>query len=204
MAMRETILKNVIARFALVLLSTLFMLILGCKDKESYMNEIARKGITYSIDSFLNEAGAGNRERVELFLKAGMNVNAKGNNGYTALMFSSADDNFEVVKLLIEKGADVNAKDNNGYTALMFASAKENLAVATLLIKKGADVDAKNNKGETALMMASLRGNFNMAQLLIEKGADINAKNDKGKTALYYSFLDTRMSELLRKGGQKR
>jgi len=195
--------QNVPSCFAFLLLSTLFILSLGCKDKESYKNEITSKGIPYSTDSFLNEAGVGNKERIELFIKAGMNVNAKNNNGDTALMRASADDNFEVVKLLIEKGADVNAKDNDGYTVLMVASSKADLAVATLLIKKGADVNASNNAAETALMLASLNGNFDMAQLLIEKGADVNAKSNNGKTALKYSFLDTRMSELLRKAGAK-
>jgi len=196
-------LKNVPSCFALLLLSTLFILILGCKDRESYKNEITSKGIPYSTDSFLNEAGAGNKERIELFIKAGTDVNAKDNNGDTALMRASADDNFGVVKLLIEKGADANSKDNDGYTALMFASSKGDLAVATLLIKKGADVNASNNAGETALMLASLKGNFDMAQLLIKKGADVNAKSNNGKTALKYSFLDTRMLELLRKAGAK-
>ncbi len=85
----------------------------------------------------------------------------------------------------------------------MFVSSKGNLVVARLLIKKGADVNAKNNDGETALMLASLNGNFEAANLLIEKGADVNAKSNKGKTALEYSFLDTRMAELLRKAGAK-
>lgn len=142
--MRKAILKNVVSCFALLLISTAFMLILGCKDKESYIHEITSKGITYSIDSFLSEAGAGNKELIELFIKAGMNVNAKGNTGYTALMLASADDNFEAVKLLIENGADINVKDNDGHTALMFVSSKGDLAVAALLIKKGADINAKN------------------------------------------------------------
>ncbi len=203
MSIGTTILKNVLCRFALLILLTLFMLVLGCKDKESYKNEIMSRGIPYSTDSFLDEAGAGNRERIELFMKAGMNVNVKDNDGNTALMRASANDNFEVVRLLIKKGADVNAKDNDGYTALMAASSNKDLELATLLIKKGADVNGSNNAGETPLMLASLNGNFDMAQLLIKKGADVNAKSSKGNTALKYSFLDTRMSELLRKAGAK-
>ena len=203
MSIGTTILKNIPCRFALLLLSTLFMVILGCKDKEGYKNEITSKGIPYSTDSFLNEAGVGNKERIELFIKAGMNVNAKDNDGNTALMRASADDNFEVVTLLIEKGADVNANDNDGYTVLMFASSKGNLELATLLIKKGADVNASNNAGETPLMLASLSSDFDMAQLLIKKGADVSVKSNMGNTALKYSFLDTRLSELLRKAGAK-
>lgn len=197
-----TVLKSVF-RLALLLLSTLFMLILGCKNEESYKNEITSRGIPYSIDSFLNEAGAGNKERIELFMKAGMSVNAKDNDGHTALMRASAYDNFEMVKLLIEKGADVNAGDNDGYTVLMLATSKKDLELVKFLIKKGANVNASNNAGETPLMLASLSSDFEMAQLLIQKGADVNAKSRNGSTALKYSFLDTRMSELLRKAGAK-
>jgi ankyrin repeat protein len=201
--MGKLILKNTICCFVFLLLLTSFMLPLGCKDKQSYINEITRKGITYSIDSFLNEAGAGNKDRVELFIKAGMNVDARSNNGYTALMLASAYNNFEVVKLLIENRANANVKDNDGYTALMFASPKGYLEVATLLIESGADVNARNDAGETALMIASLNSNIRMAQLLIKDGADVNAKSNNGNTALKYAFLDTRMSDLLRKAGAR-
>lgn len=203
MSARKKILKNIIPLFAILLLMTSFVWISGCKNKENYKNEITSKGITYSIESFLNEAGAGNKERIELFIKAGMDVNAKGVDGNTALMQASVNDNFEVVKLLIDNGADVNAKGSEGFTALMVVSSKGNLVIARLLIKKGADVNVKNNDGETALMLASLNGNIEMAKLLIEKGADVNAKSNKDKTALRYSFLDTQMSELLRKAGAK-
>lgn len=197
------ILRNVPFRFAFFLASTLILLILGCKNKESYIKEITGKGIPYSIESFLNEAGAGNKERIELFLKAGMDINAKDNDGHTALMRALAYDNFEMVKLLIEKGADINARDNDGYTVLMLASSKKDIELSRFLIKKGADVNAANNAGETPLMLASLSSDFDTAQLLIKKGADVNAKSNKGNTALKYSFLDTRMTELLRKAGAR-
>lgn len=203
MSIGTPILKNIPCSFALLLLSALFTVIPGCKGKEGYKNEITSRGIPYSIDSFLNEAGAGNKERIELFIKAGMDVNAKDNDGNTALMRASAGDNFEMVRLLIKKGADLNARDNAGYTALIFASSKGDLELVTLLIKKGADVNASNNDGETPLMLASLKGDIAMAQLLIKNGADVNITSNKGNTALKYSFLDTRLSELLRKAGAK-
>ena len=48
-------------------------------------------------------------------------INAKNNDGETALMWASYNGHLEVVKLLVTLGADVNAKDKNGNTALMWA-----------------------------------------------------------------------------------
>jgi cytohesin len=201
---RKAIPVKIIGFFTSFILSALFALTPGCKDKEDYQKEISRRGMSYSADSFLAEAGAGNKELIELFLKAGMDVNAKGSDGNSALHMASAGDNFEVIELLVQKGADVNAQGKNAYTALMVVSSKGNLPAAKLFLKKGADVNARNSAGETALMLAALNGSAEMAELLIEHGADVNAGNDRGITVLGYSFLDSRMSELLREAGAKK
>jgi ankyrin repeat protein len=127
----------------------------------------------------------------------GADVNAKDNNGDTALMEASRKDvlmkahlegHLELVRLLLDKGADVNAKDNNGDTALMQASRKGHLDVVRALLDKGADVNAKNNNGDTALngasKMASRKSDLEVVRVLLDKGADVNAKNKNGDTAL--------------------
>src|SRR4030043_337340 len=117
-------------------------LIAGCENRESYKKEIEQKGITYSRESFLNEAKTGNEEIIKLFIKAGIDINAKDKNGITALGFASAHGNVELARLLIEKGADVNIKDNNGITALLYLALHNgDLDVARLLIEKGANVN---------------------------------------------------------------
>lgn len=204
MVLRKTILNKSIYCFALLLSLTFVALSVGCKSKESYRKELGRKGIPYSVESFLDRVGVGNKETIELFLKAGIDVNAKGNKGETALMLSAVNNNIEIVKLLIEKGANVNAKNDDGYTALMIASFKGYMDILKLLIEKGADMNAQNNNGETALMLASLNDKLDVVKMLIKKGADVNAKNNKGDTALKYAFLNTQIEELLRKAGAKK
>jgi ankyrin repeat protein len=154
----------------LLLLSSV-LTILGCKDKESYMKEMELKGIKYSRDSFMNEVQAGNKENVDLFIKAGINVNDRVDNGYTALMVASMKGHLDIAKLLIEKGADVNTKDNNGGTALMVASSEGHLDIANLLIEKGADVNTKSSKGITALRVALFYEKTQVANLLRKAGA---------------------------------
>jgi len=59
-------------------------------------------------DALIDASKKGDKEKVELLLKKGANVNAKDSTG-DVLMFASENGHKEVVKLLIEKGANVNA-----------------------------------------------------------------------------------------------
>jgi len=69
----------------------------------------------------INAAENGDVAKVKVLLAKGADVNAKANNGATALIMASQNGHLEVVKALLAKGADVNAKAN-GWTALRIAS----------------------------------------------------------------------------------
>lgn len=64
-------------------------------------------------------AGRKDSETVKALVAAGAEVNAKDEDGRTALMEAADRDNSESVKILISAGAEVNAKDKEGRTALM-------------------------------------------------------------------------------------
>ena len=122
-------------------------------------------------DTFLIAASRqGSLKIVKSLIGYGADVNAKNNDGRTALMLTS---NLEIAKLLIDSGADVNAKNNNGGTALTRAVYWDKLEVAKLLIDNGADVNAKDDEfGQTALTQAVNWDRLEIAKLLIDNGAD--------------------------------
>jgi ankyrin repeat protein len=75
---------------------------------------------------------------VEILLEKGADVNAKDQDGDTALIRASGEGHIDVVKLLLEQGADVNAKNNAGATALIWAFMQGHTEVAKLLKAHGA------------------------------------------------------------------
>ena len=140
----------------------------------------------------------GNNHFVQVLLKAGAKVNAKDQQGRTALMRAtqrrSDGPTLDTVRTLIEAGAEVNAKDNNGQTALMWAARQQDsVDIVHALLRAGAEVNAKDQEGRTALMIVAetpKRWNpigdklFDIVRALIEAGADVEAKDKDGRTAV--------------------
>lgn len=105
-------------------------------------------------------------------IKSGADVNAKNENGRTALMYAAWNNVTDVAKVLIDAGADVNAKGNAGETALMHAAARNAVDVAKALIAAKADVNARaEGGGVTALMVAKTFRAWNIVTLLKQYGA---------------------------------
>ena len=137
--------------------------------------------------------------KIEQCLKNGADIDAKDNDGETALMIAiphrrlDVDSSFDIeyskrylnrAKYLIDAGANVNAKDNFCRTALMLASIYEHLEIVKLLVANGANVNAKDNNGQSPLSFASESCNKEIVEFLIKNGADVNAKDNDGFTAL--------------------
>ncbi len=110
------------------------------------------------------------KEAVRLIL-AGADVNAKDENGKTALRIASSNGCKEIVQMLIKAGANVNAKDENGQTALIWSSLKGHKEIVQILIEAGTNINATDIFGRTALMYASQYGHKDIVQMLIEAGA---------------------------------
>lgn len=128
-----------------------------------------------------NAANQGHEPIVRLLLEKGVDIEATGYQGRTALHMTK---DREIARLLLEKGADISATDNKGQIALHIAADQGHVAMAELLIEKGADISATDNGGQTALQIAADQGRVAMAELLLEKGADISATDKQGRTAL--------------------
>ncbi|MFH1956992.1 MAG: ankyrin repeat domain-containing protein [bacterium] len=102
----------------------------------------------------------------KLLIENGVDVNARNNSGFTALIFAVAEKSLVVARLLIEAGANVNVKGDNGLTPLMVGALNQSYALVNLLLEKGADINLKNSEGKTVIKLAGEKGYDKIVALL--------------------------------------
>ncbi len=86
-------------------------------------------------------------------------LNAKNNQGDTALIFAVKNRKTDAAAALISAKANVNAKDKFGWTALMWAAYVEPGSVIEALVAAKADANARLGNGTTALILSALNNN---------------------------------------------
>ena len=157
-------------------------------------------GKTSSIHTHVRD---GDLAGVQAYLDAGVDINARDENGSTPLHWAALEGHKDIVELLINRGAEVNATSEiGGWTPLHMAASKNHIQVVSFLIKKGADEDAKAIIGGwTPLHWAASEDYDQIVKLLIDNGAKINVKDDLGDTPL--DFADIETSKLLISNGAK-
>jgi ankyrin repeat protein len=118
----------------------------------------------------------------------GVNVNATGADGSTAIMRAAANGDLELVRALIQAGANVKLKNQFGTSALTEGAIIGSAPIVEALLKAGADPNFKTPDGETPLMAAARSGKVDAAKALLDAGADVNAKETwGGQTALMWA-----------------
>jgi hypothetical protein len=141
--------------------------------------------------------------KMEILLKAGIDINIKNGSGDSALMRSipfkkpgsaflnTPEDIANIQKklftALIAHKADLNVKNNVQESALTMAISNHDVDLVEELLKAGADANIKSYNGEPALVDAlgviAYNGDARIFKALIKAGADPLLKDDKGKSA---------------------
>ncbi len=136
----------------------------------------------------LETVEAGDRASALKLLAAGSDVNARGPDGTTALMWAAYHGDVELVQRLLKAGADVEARNRYGASALSEAATIGSAQIIEALLQVGAAADTPNPEGETPLMVVARTGNVEAAGLLLNAGANVNAKEAwAAQTALIWA-----------------
>ena len=112
-------------------------------------------------------------------------VDAKGQDGYTALHYSCRDGHVDRVRTLVNHKANINARTDSGDTPLTLAARyKHENVVHALLSDSQCLVDAKDQDGYTALHYSCRYGHVDIVRTLVKHKANVNARTDNGDTPL--------------------
>ena len=145
----------------------------------------------YEMTPLIYASFSGNLPLAKFSIKSKADINAKDENGSTALIVATTNGNLEIIKYLSqERGLEVNAQDDIGLTALMYAAESGNLEIVKYLIdERRADFNIKeDNQGHDAFILAILYGHLEVVKYFVEeKRLDINAKDNEGWTAFMHA-----------------
>lgn len=133
-------------------------------------NDSRRHGRTNLLHRATKE---GNLIVVSELLKCGYrNIDAKNQDGQTAVHLASKFGNEEILTKLIENGANVNCRDTDGNTPLHYACRSPKMTIVRMLIDAKANIQARNNgTGCVPLHDAANEGNLEVVRELMSLGA---------------------------------
>jgi ankyrin repeat protein len=125
---------------------------------------------------------------VAALLTKRVDVNAREDDGATALAWAAVRCNVEIAALLLKAGANPNVTNEQGIGPLYLAITNGSPAIVQLLLGKGADPNIAREDGETPLMAAARLGQIDVMKMLLDRGAEVNAREKKfGQTALMWA-----------------
>jgi ankyrin repeat protein len=206
------IIGSAVLALVIIILLGAVVLYRSSLTKWYYTTKLEKNGVPFSEQAFLDEVTKNNEEAVDLFMKAGINIDAKNAQGRTALMIASENGSMNLLKKLTKPNAtSINAFDKNGYTALMTAARQGRRNIVQALMEAGADVNyivPSNNGPASALQAAVDASDFkeehlNIIKYLLQHGAQAKGKNRAGQSPLFFAAEHGRMeaaSVLIEKG----
>ena len=137
---------------------------------EAARRELGQMNVQYNEGAFIDAARDGDALVVDLFLRAGMDVNVRDPMGRLAYDFTSKPPNadLEFKEAVARYGTDRIA---NGTTALMAAAATGRTQIVKALLAKNADINAQDCLDMNALTYARRQETTETIDMLMQAGA---------------------------------
>ena len=130
-------------------------------------------------------------EQVRTLLDGHADVNARSEDGSTALLWAAHWNDIPTAELLVHAGADANAANDLHMTPLVQACTNGSGSLVTLLLNAGARPNTPVATGETPLMTCARSGDAAAVRMLLGHGADVNATEPtQHQTALMWAAAE--------------
>ena len=131
-------------------------------------------------------------KEIDRLLSAGVDINARGREGYTPLVWARICRSSRSFVHLLEKGADTKPRVYGMYLLYLLAESDEpgNEVYVKAMLDHGADPNivyysgTSPCNGETPLFAAAREGNIEVVRILIAGGTKIDHQSDSGTIAL--------------------
>jgi hypothetical protein len=106
--------------------------------------------------------------------QSNINLDEQDQDGYTALMYATMNENFNLVKYLLEKGANPNIYNSSSQHALFLSlNNSENKDIVDILAYYGSDLSKLN---QDALSICFTNNYFDTAKCLLKKYYDLSSQ----------------------------
>jgi ankyrin repeat protein len=131
------------------------------------------------------------QRQVRALVERRADVNARSDDGSTALLWAAHWNDLTTADLLIRAGANANLANDYGATPLSEACTNGSAPLVESLLRAGAAPNTPIATGETHLMTCARSGSAEAVRSLIVAGADVNAREPSAnQTALMWAAAE--------------
>ena len=139
--------------------------------------------------ALIHAAAHGDPDAVAVALRAGADIEARDQQGRTALLLAATHDHVPVARLLVAMGADPDALDDRHDTPWLVTGVTGSVAMLETLLPANPDLTVRNRFGGLSPIPASERGHVAYVRRVVRTGVDVNHVNDLGWTALLEAVI---------------
>ncbi len=161
--------------------------VLATGDARARRNHPAKQLFADPKVAELAEAAArGDVERVDALIPKSVDVNARGKEGVTPLLYAMSERSIKGFQRLLERGADPNAKTDERESPMHWAAYLNESEHLKMLLRHGGDPNLRFEQIAlpTPIFWAVSGPSAENVRILIKAGADVNMRDSTGHTAL--------------------
>ena len=138
------------------------------------------------VIELINAAANGDIRKIDLLVKQGVDVNTRGKDNMTPLLWMLQSRNREGFKCMLEHGADPNVQAEGRYSVMWFVAGGDAPEFLKLALEHGGNPDLVDPYGKRTLILESVEhGRMENVKLLIVAGANLNFQDGTGTTPLH-------------------